>query len=261
MSEPNLLGVNEARITRVIEQAIKDASIDLELTVQRYLARGGKFDARVLAEMHRALLEIAEQYSIDLTKSVWGREIVAAAARGANSVEGASFELSKDQIDVALQNAGWKIKNVLESGVQAVQDIVAGGMIRGDSLKEISKAVQAGVQVEGGVINAARADMIARNEVFGAYRTSSEAAAAAEGLTLFQMRGPLDSRTSAICLEHIGQVHTAEEWEAIHAGAMTWGLHYQCRHSFDAVRSEKSPSVDNYQRTVERQLEELKDAA
>lgn len=202
MPEANHLGVNEARITRVITKAIKDASIDLELTVQRYLARGGKFDANVLAELHLALLNIAEQYSIDLTQSVWGKEIIAAAAKGANSVPGASFTLSKDQIGVALQNAGWKIKDILEDGVQAVQDIVAGGMIHGDSLREISKAVEAGVKIEGGVISTARADMIARNEVFGTYRQMSKAAADEEGVELFQMRGPLDSRDADLRETH-----------------------------------------------------------
>ena len=255
MPEPNHLGINEARITRVVTQAIKDASIDLELTVQRYLARGGKFDAAVLADMHRALLNIAEQYSIDLTGTVWGREIIAAARKGGKSVPGAVFTLSKDQIDVALYNAGTKIKGILEAGVQQVQDIVAAGMIRGDSLRDISQAVQDRVTVEGGVIDAARADMIARNEVFGAYRQVSQAAADEEGIELFQMRGPMDSRTSAICAANIGKVKTKEQWNAIRADALTWGLHYGCRHSFDPVRDAKSPAVQRYRKLAKKQVQ------
>lgn len=261
MPEPNRLGVNEPAITRAVERMIRDASADIELTVQRYLARGNKFPAKIEADLYRALQDLAEQYAVDLTTSVWGREIVAAARKGGAAVAGAEFTLSKAQVDIALSNAGHKIKNVLAQGVAEVQDIVATGLIRGDSLRKISVQVQQRVQVEGGVIDAARADSIARNEVFGVYRQTSKAAADAEGVDLFQMKGPLDLSTTPICRKHIGQVRTAKEWEKIHKGAMTWGLHYGCRHSFDPVRSDKLPSVQRYKKTIERQAAELEDAA
>jgi hypothetical protein len=268
----NHLGINEQAITKAVERMIRDASADIELTVQRYLARGEKFPAKIEADLYRALMDLAEQYSVQLTESVWGREIIAAARKGGRAVEGAVFTLSPEQIDVALSNAGHKIKNVLAAGVSEVQDVVAAGIIRGDSLHDISVQVQQRVTVDGGVIDQVRADSIARNEVFGVYRQTSKNAADAEGLDLFQMRGPVDQRTTQICRDHMGEVHTAEEWGAIRLKAggkggpssleeaialvFQFGLHYGCRHSFDAVRSVDSPGVERYRKLAERQAEQ-----
>jgi len=225
MAETNHLGVNEPAITRAVERMILDASAEIETTVQRYLARGGEFPQKILAELYRALLDLAEEYALDLTQSVWGREIIAAARKGAGSVEGASFSLSKEQVDVALTNSKIKIKGILDAGVAEVHDIVASGIVRGDSLLEISHEVQQRVSVEG-VINRVRADTIARNEVFSVYRQSSKAAGDAEGIALYQMRGPVDSRTSQICLDHVGEVHTEAEWLAISSHTFDYGLHH-----------------------------------
>jgi hypothetical protein len=224
------------------------------MTVQRYLARGAKFDAKVLAELHRALLDIAEQYSVDLTKSVWGKEIIAAAAKGANSVPGAVFTLSKDQINTALWNSRIKINNLLDGGAETLREIVAAAHFRGDSLSKISKAVQETVKTPGRVLDAVDADRIARNEVFSIYRQTSRAAADAEGITLFQMLGPVDSRTSKICLDHVGEVHTEAGWLKIHKYTFEYGLHVNCRHSFDPVRSEASPVVERYRKLAEKQV-------
>ncbi len=270
----NHLGVNESAITKAVERMIRDASVDIELTVQRYLARGAKFPAKIETELYRALMDLAEQYTVDLQAGAWGREIVAAARKGGKSVEGAAFELSRAQIDVALSNAGHKIKNVLAQGVAEVQDIVASGLIRPSfDLHEISVQVQQRVQVSGGVIDQARADSIARNEVFSVYRQTSKAAADAEKLDLFQMRGPVDVRTTQLCRDHVGEVHTAEEWGKIRLAAggkngprslkeaialvFQFGLHYGCRHSFDAVRSVNSPGVQRYLELAERQVERV----
>lgn len=257
-----ILTANEDRAARIVQAAIEQASGEMELLAQRYLAQGRREDVRrVLEQMTLALDDLAREYSLRVVQGPWGRLLVNAATLGAESVRGAAFTLSKPQVDVALYNAGWKIKGVLDQGVAAVQDIVAGGMIRGDSLREMSKAIEARVQVEGGLIDRARADMIARSEVFGVYRQTSFAAANAEEIDLFQMTGPMDSRTTAICAAHVGQVKTEKQWNAIRKDALIWGLHYQCRHSFDPVRNADSPATKRMEAWGEKQRAALKEAA
>jgi SPP1 gp7 family putative phage head morphogenesis protein len=257
-----ILTANEERASKIVQAAIEQASAEMELLAQRYLAQAGREGVRrVLEQMTLALDDLAREYGVRIVQGPWGRLLVNAAALGAESVPGAAFALSKPQIDAALYNAGWKIKGVLDTGVAAVQDIVAGGMIRGDSLREMSKAIEARVQVEGGLIDRARADMIARNETFGVYRQTSFAAANAEEIDLFQMTGPMDSRTSAICAAHVGQVKTEKQWNAIRKDALIWGLHHQCRHAFDPVRNADSPATKRMEAWGAKQRAALKEAA
>lgn len=226
MPESNHVGIDEAKAAKVVLGKIREAAREMANLANEYAARGEQFDASVLGELNRALEEIADQFAIDLTKSDWGREIIAAAKKGGRAVPGLVFTLSKDQIQTALFNAKVKVKGLLGEGIQVLNQIITGASF-GKDLREIAKQIRLRVTVGGGIISEARADMIARDELFSTYRQTSKAAADAEGLTLFQMRGPLDIRTTAICARHIGQVKTAEEWKKIAPLVFTYGLHYQ----------------------------------
>jgi hypothetical protein len=82
-------------------------------------------------------------------------------------------------------------------------------------------------------MTAARAEMIARNEVASVYRQTRMAGA--EGYDYFEMTGPRDMKTSSICDRHIGQIKTRAEWQRIHPLVFVYGLHPNCRHSWDPV--------------------------
>jgi SPP1 gp7 family putative phage head morphogenesis protein len=262
MAEKNHLGLPEDRASQIVRAALEQASREMELLAQRYLAQGnGEQARRALEQMSAALDDLARQYALKVVEGPWGRLLVNAATLGANSLEGASFTISKAQIDVALYNAGIKIKGLVAEGAAVVQEAVAGAMIRGESLQDISRVIEERVQVEGGLIDSARADMIARNELFSVYRQTSKAAADEERVTLFQMRGPMDKRTAAICRLHVGQVKTAAEWMKIRKLVFLYGLHYQCRHSFDPVRDAKSQSVVRFEEWGVQQRARLKAAA
>jgi predicted ATPase len=91
-------------------------------------------------------------------------------------------------------------------------------------------------------------------------RQDVKAQAAAKGLTHFQMRGPVDATTSEICLRHVGQTKTAEQWEQIAPLAFSQGLHDKgCRHSFDPVRSADAPRVQEYREFVELQVARVRE--
>lgn len=258
----NHLGLPEDRAAQVVREALKQASRDMELIAQRYLAQGNAKDyERVLGQMNAAYEDLAREYGVRLTNTQWGRFIVESAKLGAAAVEGAAFALSRAQIDAALYNASIKIKGIVAEGAAVVQETVADAMIRGLDLRDISKTVQERVKVEGGLINQARADMIARNELFSVYRQTSKAAGDKEKITLFQMRGPMDIRTAAICRLHVGQVKTAAEWMRIRKLVFLYGLHYQCRHSFDPVRDAESPAVKRFEQWGREQRARLKEAA
>jgi len=55
--------------------------------------------------------------------------------------------------------------------------------------------------------------------------------------------GPLDDRTSDICLEYVGEIKTREEWESIGDAEgydiFTEGLHFNCRHRLILVPPEE----------------------
>ncbi len=258
----NHLGLPDDRAAQIVLKALDRASGDLELIAQRYLAQGNREDARrALEQMTAALDDLARDYGIRLAQGPWGRLLITAAKLGAKSVEGAVFELSRKQIDVALYNASIKIKGLVAEGAAVVQEAVASAMIRGGSLREISKVVQERVQVEGGRIDKARADMIARNELFSVYRQTSKIAADDSGVKLFQMNGPMDLRTTAICRKHVGQVKTAAEWIKIRKLVFLYGLHYGCRHSFDPVHNAESPAVKRLQQWGVEQRARLAEAA
>lgn len=262
MAETNHLGIDEDQAARIVREALKDASRDMELLAQRYLAQGRADDfERIQGQIASALEDLAREYGIRLTNTHWGQMIIQSAKLGVASVPGAAFVLSKTQINAALYNAQVKIKGLVADGAAIVNETVAGAMIRGDSLRDISQAIQERVKIEGGLINEAHADMIARNELFSVYRQTSKGAADATGVELFQMRGPMDSRTTAICREHLGQVKTAAEWIAIRPLVFIYGLHYRCRHSWDPVRDAQSPAVLRFMQWAEQQRARLKAAA
>lgn len=52
--------------------------------------------------------------------------------------------------------------------------------------------------------------------------------------------GPIDNRTSDICMPYVGEIKTREEWEAIGdsegTDIFTEGLHFNCRHRLILVR-------------------------
>jgi len=262
MPKTNHLGLPEDRAADVVAKALEQASREMELLAQRYLAQSGREDARrALEQMTLALDDLAREYSLRVVQGPWGRLLVNAATLGAKSVEGASFTLSRKQIDVALYNSSIKIKGLVAEGAAAIQEIVAGSMIKGSSLREISKSIQGRTDIGEGLIDSRRADMIARNELFSVYRQTSKAAADDEGITLYQLRGPMDNRTSAICRQHVGQVKTAAEWIKIRKLVFVYGLHYQCRHTTDPVRDAKSKSVVRFEEWGVQQRARLKEAA
>ena len=260
--ETSHLPIDEDRAARIVQQALDQAERDLELLAQRYLAQGGDVHQQlVLEQMQQALDDLARQYGLSVVHGPWGQMLVEAAKLGAVSVEGASFVLSRAQLDVALWNEAIKIKGLVAEGAAVVQEIVTQSMIQGDSLQEISRAVQERVKVNGGVINRVRADMIARNELFSVYRQTSKKASDDSGVELFQMIGPMDSRTSAICAAHVGQVKSAAEWITIHKLVFVYGLHPNCRHTFDPVRNADSPAVKKLEEWGTKQRARLAEAA
>jgi len=50
---------------------------------------------------------------------------------------------------------------------------------------------------------------------------------------LYQYTGVRDSRNSPFCAQHIGQIHTREEWVKIKSDIFINGGHFGCRHSLD----------------------------
>jgi hypothetical protein len=164
-----------------------------------------------------ALDDLAAQWSGKIVRGPWGQQIVEAMRAGADSLALPAgmeqlFQLDPRLIEVALGTRQVMIRNVLAEGVRWVNEQVASAIITGVSTAELSRTIEGGCAwPTGSAVPAWRADLIARNEPFAAYRETQRAAAEKQGIALYQMRGPVDRRTSVICLAHIGQTKSAEE--------------------------------------------------
>jgi len=54
----------------------------------------------------------------------------------------------------------------------------------------------------------------------------------------FRLSGPVDSKTSKICLRNVGFIRTKEAWITIKSDIFSYGLHYACRHKLYPVKRE-----------------------
>ncbi len=225
----------EDQAAKIVLAAIKEATREMRRLMDRYLLEGRAIDRKMLMQATAELSRLADEYSTGLASGPWGKMIADAAKDGAASVEGGIAALSKKQIDAALWNAKVQIKDILEDGIKVVNRTITRAMVTGDSLREISDTLHSELTIKGEGISAARADAIARNELFSNYRQFSKASADEAGFTLFKMTGPVDSRISAICAKHVGKVKTAKEWEKISPVVFQYGLHPNCRHGWDPV--------------------------
>lgn len=255
--ETGLIPIDEDRAARIVNKALREALVRMEAVVQRMLARGDNPDARWLIEMTEALTDLASQYAGKTVKGTgWGQMIADAAKAGVDSLvlpkgTDISFKIDKKLIDTALWTREVKIKNLLQEGVSLLNEQISSALITGASPREISQIVKdTMVLKDGAAVPAWRAEMIARNEPFAAYRQSARAVAEAEGIELFQMRGPVDNRTSAICLQHVGMIRTAEEWEEVNELVFRYGLHPNCRHSWDPVYDAAGKTVQEIKGTL-----------
>jgi SPP1 gp7 family putative phage head morphogenesis protein len=232
--------IPEDEAAKVVAEAVKEAINGMRETALARLASGGVIDTAWQTATFQALRDLADKFALDIVNGKWGEFLVDAAIAGGKStgIDGALAMISKDQIEMALFNSKVQIQGLLEDGVKEVNRIIAKAMVTGKPLDEIAAQIQETVTIDGDVIDMNRADLIARNELFSAYRQESFRIADDAGYDLFEMTGPVDKRISEICFDNVGKIMSAEDWETLDPDVFSYGLHINCRHAWDPVLSD-----------------------
>lgn len=190
-----------------------------------------------MVNLTNELERLRAEFAADLMEGNYGETLARAGVSAIKDIGASLTAMSRAQIEVALYNAEIHVKDLLSPGVKVVQETIANAVITGKDPREISAILRERLTLgeEGAAISKARADQIARGELVSVYRQASRAAAEEEGFRLYRMTGPLDDRTTTICREYLGQEKTAAEWEEIEPLIFMYGLHHNCRHSWDPV--------------------------
>jgi hypothetical protein len=80
----------------------------------------------------------------------------------------------------------------------------------------------------------------------GYYRASNVNLAKDAGIEKFEYVGPSDSVTRDFCLDHVGEIMTMEEWDALDNGQLSpvsiFGGGYNCRHQLIGVTEDEKAS-------------------
>lgn len=231
------LSVSEDEAARIVQGAVREAYGAMYAYVNRKLAEGATVDAAFMQSTQLSLEQISAQYGSEIVEARLADILAQAAMDGAEDtgVKGALGLLDMTAVDIALHNAEVHIKDITDAGVKVVSETITNAMITGKSLTETSELLRVGLLENGLDIAEARADMIARNETFSVYRQAGKSVADAVGATSFKLSGPVDDRTSEICLEYVGKTMTQDDWEAVEPLAFVYGLHVNCRHTLEPV--------------------------
>jgi hypothetical protein len=228
----------EDEAAKVVEKAINVALDKMSRIIERRLLAGKDIDATWLTGTVTMLEDLADEYRVKIGKGKFGDILEQAGYEGnkdAHEALGAKFEsIDKATLDRILFKADREIKDILDDGIKRVNVVITNAIISGRSLRQIAGDVRASLTLgeESYQVPKWRADMIARNELHSAYRNASRERAEKIGAKFFKMLGPVDMRTAAICLEHVGKTKTAAEWESISPVVFSYGLHHNCRHSW-----------------------------
>lgn len=255
--ETSTLAAEEARVARIVREGVEEAILEMERVVTRYIAEGraDRLQVQQITQMVTALENIAREYGVEIAKpgGELAKLMTAVRAKGATDALGveagkAWLGDNKSALDIALFNDAVKIKGALTESVARIIEIIATARLAGRSRAETVKEIQERM-TDVGKMTKARAETIYRGETFSGYRQFSTRAAEDNGIEFFQMTGVVDSRTTDLCLSHVGEIKTRAEWEQIEPLVMSYGLHYNCRHSWRPVRNPNA--------TLPRQTEEL----
>lgn len=230
--------MNEDAAAKVVVSSVKEALNDMNSMVRDRLLSGRPIDASFLVGTTNELTALAEKWSGKVVQGKYGNYLMEAIEDAAtdSGIDGALALISDEAISIALYNVRVHIKDILSDGIKTVNEVITNAIITGKSLKEISSEIYINLDIDNpDGITFHRADTIARNELFSVYRQTQKQLADEMGVQKFKLAGPVDDKTSEICMENVGKVRTQEEWEDIEPMAFIYGLHVNCRHTLDPV--------------------------
>jgi SPP1 gp7 family putative phage head morphogenesis protein len=225
-----------------IQRAIVNAMRKMERAAEKYLVAGPQMQRWAIAQMTEELERLAQQHSLDAVRGPYGQMIIDSANKGyrgglpTETIPGTMLAMDTASIEIALHNAQVHIKDITSAGVKKINEIIASGIVQGQSQKQLARAIRSGLSSTLPMAKA-RAQLIARSELMSAYRQGAMASMKETGYKYFQMVGPQpgDARIEPICEKHVNSIKTRKGWEAIHPLALIYGLHYGCRHQWIPV--------------------------
>jgi SPP1 gp7 family putative phage head morphogenesis protein len=233
----------ENRAVRIIREAVQEAAKRMADLVLRKLAAGRKIDAAWLQSVTAELSRISDLYSSQAVNDSTADFIEQAkiSARDALAKGGGEMQmLNADMINAALINTKIEIKNITDSSVSVMSQIITNAIVTGKSPEEIAKEVQERIVVSQGSIMQWRAELIARSEMMSIYRQTQFTTGEELGYEYYQYMGPKDWRTEPECKAALMIITTKEEWLKLAPLIIQYGLHYGCRHELVPVTLAKA---------------------
>lgn len=233
----------EARAIRIVQSAVRESANKMTLLVLQKLAAGGKIDAAWLQAITAELSRISDLYSsqaINESTDDFIEQAKISATDAIGQTNSGLQTLSASMINAALINAKIHIKDITDSSVKVVSEIITNAIVTGKTNEEIAKEVQRRVVVEQGQINNQRAEMIAQSEMMSVYRQTQLFIGEELGFEYYEYVGPRDHRNEEVCIQTMGLITTKEEWLKLAPEIFQYGLHYGCRHQLVPVTLAKA---------------------